>query len=137
MIAAHGHATGGDMKSTILLAGILCAMTATYARASSPYRGGLPGWGPRLGVTMDPDQVHFGVHLDAGSFADRFRFQPNVELGLSDEEDGWVALTDGRLVAARVPRGRLELIEKCGHFPHYEHPAEYLQTLEEFLAASR
>ena len=85
MIAAHGHATGGDMKSTILLAGILCAMTATYARASSPYRGGLPGWGPRLGVTMDPDQVHFGVHLDAGSFADRFRFQPNVELGLSDE----------------------------------------------------
>ena len=63
--------------------------------------------------------------------------QPVLELGLSDEEDGWVALTDGRLVAARVPRGRLELIEKCGHFPHYEHPAEYLQTLEEFLAASR
>lgn len=42
------------------------------------------GWGPRLGLTMDPDQVHFGAHVDAGYFADQFRFQPNFEMGIGD-----------------------------------------------------
>lgn len=42
------------------------------------------GWGPRLGLAVDPDQVHFGAHLDAGYLADQLRFQPNFEMGLGD-----------------------------------------------------
>ncbi len=65
---------------------ILCALTigtflsVTDAKSDVGYRG----WGPRGGVTSGPDQVHFGMHMDFGNFADRFRFQPNVELGMSD-----------------------------------------------------
>ncbi len=45
---------------------------------------GFRGWGPRIGVSLDPDQVHIGAHLDFGQFASRVRFQPNVEFGFSD-----------------------------------------------------
>jgi len=46
---------------------------------------GFRGWGPRLGLTIDPDQVHFGAHADFGNFAQRLRFQPNFELGIGDD----------------------------------------------------
>lgn len=45
---------------------------------------GYRGWGPRLGLSSDPDQVHFGAHFDYGHFAQHVRFQPNLELGVSD-----------------------------------------------------
>jgi hypothetical protein len=43
------------------------------------------GWGPRLGLTVDPDQVHFGAHIDAGYLADQLRFQPNFEMGIGND----------------------------------------------------
>ncbi len=43
------------------------------------------GWGPRLGLTIDPDQVHFGAHVDAGYLADQLRFQPNFEMGIGND----------------------------------------------------
>lgn len=45
---------------------------------------GFRGWGPRVGITMNPDQVHFGAHVDFGNFAEHVRFQPNVEVGIGD-----------------------------------------------------
>ena len=45
---------------------------------------GFRGWGPRGGLTVDPDQIHFGVHTDFGNFAQHIRFQPNFELGFGD-----------------------------------------------------
>ena len=48
---------------------------------------GFRGWGPRVGLSLHPDQVHFGTHFDYGQFADRLRFQPNVELGFGDDVD--------------------------------------------------
>lgn len=47
---------------------------------------GYQGWGPRVGVSVDPDQVFAGVHLDLGEFADNVRFQPNLELGVGDDQ---------------------------------------------------
>ncbi len=46
---------------------------------------GFRGWGPRVGLTIDPDQVHFGAHLDFGNFARRVRFQPNIEVGVGND----------------------------------------------------
>lgn len=45
---------------------------------------GFRGWGPRVGLSLNPDQVHFGAHLDYGQFANHVRFQPNLELGFGD-----------------------------------------------------
>jgi opacity protein-like surface antigen len=46
---------------------------------------GYRGWGPRVGATIEPDQVHFGAHMDFGHFAEHIRFQPNVEVGVGDD----------------------------------------------------
>lgn len=45
---------------------------------------GFKGWGPRVGVSSDPDQVFGGVHVDFGEFADNVRFQPSAEVGFGD-----------------------------------------------------
>ena len=46
---------------------------------------GFRGWGPRVGLTIDPDQVHVGAHMDYGVFGPRVRFQPNIEAGFGDD----------------------------------------------------
>ena len=43
------------------------------------------GWGPRAGLTVNPDQFHFGAHADLGSIGNHVRLQPSLELGLGEE----------------------------------------------------
>lgn len=75
------------MKLALLIT--LGAAVATLAAAApawgDPYSNvGYRGWGPRVGLSMSPDAVHFGAHLDYGNFAEHVRFQPNFELGIGD-----------------------------------------------------
>jgi hypothetical protein len=48
-----------------------------------------PAWaqdpGIRGGVSVDPDQVYFGGHLDTGALVDRLHFRPNVEVGFGND----------------------------------------------------
>ena len=37
--------------------------------------------GIRGGLTVDPDQVHVGLHVNAGQFASKVRFQPSFDVG--------------------------------------------------------
>lgn len=70
----------------ILTVGILTiALGSTPAAATPDTDVGFSGWGPRIGLSLNPDQVHFGAHLDFGNFARHVRFQPNVELGFGDD----------------------------------------------------
>ncbi len=70
----------------ILIVGILTiALVPSTARADPATDVGFSGWGPRIGLSLNPDQVHFGAHLDFGNFARHVRFQPNVELGFGDD----------------------------------------------------
>lgn len=61
---------------------VLVAAVGTAAAQDFGYRA----WGPRVGVSADPDQAYAGIHLDMGEFARNVRFQPNVELGLGDDQ---------------------------------------------------
>ncbi len=63
----------------ILAAALVAAPGAAQADGLS-----FQGWGPRVGVTMNPDQFHFGAHTDFGSMDSHLRLQPNLELGLGD-----------------------------------------------------
>ncbi len=63
----------------ILAAALMAAPGAAQADGLA-----FQGWGPRLGVTMNPDQFHFGAHTDFGSMDSHLRLQPNLELGLGD-----------------------------------------------------
>lgn len=75
------------MKRALAVATILTS-TALLAWAS-PARAqedlGVRRLGVRLGATVDPDQVHVGVHVNAGEFVDRVRFQPSFEIGFGDD----------------------------------------------------
>ncbi|MBK9305020.1 MAG: hypothetical protein IPM94_14410 [bacterium] len=44
----------------------------------------LSDWGLRGGLTIDPDQVHVGAHLNGGEVFDDGFFLPNVEVGFGD-----------------------------------------------------
>jgi hypothetical protein len=68
----------------------LSAVSVTIVLASAhtvSAQGGLGfrGWGLRGGATIDPDQVHGGIHIHAGQFAPRVRFQPSFEVGFGDD----------------------------------------------------
>jgi pimeloyl-ACP methyl ester carboxylesterase len=48
-------------------------------------------------------------------------------------EDRIVPLECGELYRKAIAGARLEVIERCGHFPHLEKPAEFSRTLSGFL----
>jgi hypothetical protein len=63
----------------VVMLSSLCVGTA------SAQEFGFRGWGPRVGLADDPDQVVVGAHFDLGEFADHLRFVPNVEAGFGDD----------------------------------------------------
>jgi len=80
------------MKSPVLIITLLALtlpLAPSMVRAAPPSdlgsEVGFRGWGPRIGLTANPDQFHFGAHLDFGNFARHVRFQPNIEVGVGDD----------------------------------------------------
>jgi len=67
-------------RIVLLLATLLLSALPTAAAEM-----GLRGWGPRVGVASDPDQLLVGAHWDMGDFAERLRFVPNAQLGIGDD----------------------------------------------------
>lgn len=61
-----------------LAAGVLLA-------ASGGYASELPGWGPRVGLSDDPEQFVVGLHLDLYPIAEGVRFVPNADVGFGDD----------------------------------------------------
>ena len=50
------------------------------------------------------------------------------------EQDRIVKLTYGRMLNEDLPGSRLKIIERCGHNPHEERPAETFAAMEAFLS---
>lgn len=68
------------MRKSLL--GVLLAIVLPAAASGEM---GFYGWGFRLGLGDDPDQVILGIQQDLGEFVEHLRFQPNLELGLGDD----------------------------------------------------
>ena len=51
------------MRKLCLIA-LLVLLVPVAANADPLTKTGWRGWGPRVGVTMNPDQFHFGGHVD-------------------------------------------------------------------------
>lgn len=64
----------------VLALGLFVALCVAWPQAA----GGQVRLGLRGGATIDPDQVHFGFHVQA-PLAPHFRFQPNVEVGVGGD----------------------------------------------------
>lgn len=87
------------MRRIVLATAILAALP-TLASAEL----GFYGWGLRLGLGDDPDQVIVGFQQDFGEFVPRVGFQPSFEIGSGD---------DRTVVAATFPvHYRFEVISK-------------------------
>lgn len=71
------------MFRRILAACVLVALipTAAFAQHMVISRGG-----PRVGLSLDPDQFVFGGQLTVGEIAPDLTFDPNLELGFGDNQ---------------------------------------------------
>ena len=67
------------MLRKLLLVGVIVLLPGV-ARAASPVTSG----GPRVGVSITPDQFVFGGQLTMREFAPDWSFSPNLELGVGD-----------------------------------------------------
>jgi hypothetical protein len=71
------------MKQLIITVLILLALTSLTAVAGQR-SAGFHGIGPRVGLTFNPDQVHFGGHIDFGDLAPGLMMLTNLEIGFGD-----------------------------------------------------
>lgn len=69
------------MLKRMLLIGAL-ALLPVVAHAASPT---VAAFGPRFGVSIDPDQVVVGGQVSLRDFAPNWSFDPNLELGFGDD----------------------------------------------------
>jgi len=63
-----------------LVIGLVCGPTVFGGQRPAGFRG----IGPRVGFTINPDQVHFGGHIDFGDLAENLMILPNIEIGFGD-----------------------------------------------------
>ena len=68
-------------KRWIILAALTLLLPAA-AGAQAPVGNGV---GPRVGFSIDPDQLVVGGHLTFGEIAPNLTFDPNLELGFGDD----------------------------------------------------
>lgn len=74
---------------------------------------------------------------DSLSVSDQTDALPQIQahtLGIYGRQEATVLFSDGELLAQKVPGAQLAVIEKCGHFPMFEHPQEYLGLVEKHMA---
>ncbi len=66
------------MKRLVLVVPLALLLAAAAPAAGEPH------FGARAGYTIDPDQIHFGVHAKVMELSEALVFLPNVEVGLGD-----------------------------------------------------
>jgi hypothetical protein len=76
------------MKRRHLILHTLLLFALSFAGAATAQTKdglGFRGWGIRGGLSIDPDQIFVGAHINAGQFAKRVRFQPSFEIGFGND----------------------------------------------------
>ena len=64
-----------------LIVGVLIGPAAFGGQRPAGFRG----IGPRVGMTLNPNQIHFGGHIDFGDIAENLMMLPNIEIGFGDD----------------------------------------------------
>jgi hypothetical protein len=69
---------GTSVWISLALVGLLSSIAAAPAAAQA--RAGVQG-----GMSLDPDQVFFGGHVQTSPLIENLRFRPGVDIGLGDD----------------------------------------------------
>ena len=64
---------------------LACALAALLPAAAHAQDRLTTAFGPRIGVSLDPDQLVLGGQLEMGELAPDLTFVPNLELGFGDD----------------------------------------------------
>src|SRR4030095_43887 len=62
----------------------LAFISLLFLSAAAPSARAQIAPGIQGGVSLDPDQVFFGGHVETSPLVDRLRFRPNGDIGLGD-----------------------------------------------------
>jgi hypothetical protein len=65
-------------KKMILFLVVMIGFAASSAMAQMEF-------GVRVGVSLDPDQFHFGAHVISEPLMENFTFRPNLEIGVGKD----------------------------------------------------
>ncbi len=102
----------------------LIALTNTYARRPGSHRAFVGALQSGVGV--------FGVK-ERGSFERLARALDRPALVVWGRQDRVFDCDQGRRAVAILPRGRLALLDQCGHYPQWEQPDAFLSAVEDHL----
>jgi hypothetical protein len=69
----------------IIIASLIIVLLCSFTAFGNKRPVGFRGIGPRVGYTINPDQVHFGGHIDFGDLAGNLMMLPNLEVGFGDD----------------------------------------------------
>ncbi len=61
----------------------VCLAFLAFSAAATPAQAQV-STGVQGGLSMDPDQVFFGGHVETSPLVENLRFRPNVDIGLGD-----------------------------------------------------
>jgi hypothetical protein len=81
-----------SMKKSVFVS---CAALLLLGSLHAPAVGA-QDLGLRFGVSIDPDQVYFGGHVETDPLFEELRFRPNVEIGFGN--DATVVALNGEFV---------------------------------------
>lgn len=84
-----------------LVRGSAIAAVLTAVAVSSASAG---GFGPRFGVTIDPDQLHAGMQFHAVEITPQLAFLPGFDVGAGDDAIGVSGNFDFKYVFAQGPQ---------------------------------
>lgn len=77
------------LRSARLILAAVCLMGILLSTPSLSAQGlggtNVLGWGPHFGVTIDPEQIHLGMHLNYGPPRLGIQVRPGFDVGFGDD----------------------------------------------------
>ncbi len=83
------------VRRIALLLATLAALALPIAAHAAEHWSGGPMFGPRFGVSFDPEQLVIGGQVMTAELAPRVTFDPNLEIGLGDHQTVVALAVDG------------------------------------------
>ncbi|HEX7973372.1 MAG TPA: alpha/beta hydrolase [Anaerolineales bacterium] len=127
----NGQLTPGEFLPTVMK-----FSSAYFYHMSLLSMAGAMVFGPRQ--KMRPEALIFGCTqlLKDWTVMDRLSEIKTPTLVLAGRYDFLFPPEHQAILADRMPNAQLELVERAGHNPQMERPAEVIKTIREFLAAT-